>query len=218
MKLIKYVKNEHFEGLQDSGSIRIGTLKNFRSSEHGEMVSDSMEGSKRLTGSYQNVTAGTVHKSKSLSSLIKMSNRSSIGTLEMSNYVIEEPDFYIFSLAQGYSENDHSKWFEKEQYDASYKILAPNTFFRRITRTLESHRSVRFLGLFEVHYYNEDKGMDFFDSKESFPAFSMKNYDGFSDQKEIRAVWQPLSKKPIEPINLNVPGLSSSIEFNKSIG
>ncbi|ENM5891575.1 hypothetical protein E5115_004090 [Vibrio mimicus] len=137
-----------------------------------------------------------------------------VGTLSVT---IEEPDFYIFSLAQGYNEEDHKAWYEKQDYDTTYKLIAPNVFFRKITRELNAINPVRFLGLFEVHYYDEQNGMDYLDPKTYFPAFSLKDYDGFSSQKEIRAVWQPIKNDPIFPLNLNVSGLSNYIEFNNSI-
>lgn len=71
-----------------------------------------------------------------------------------------------------------------------------------------SVRPVKFLGLFPVHYYDEHQGMDFFDTRNSYPAFALKNTDGFSEQKEIRAVWAPIIRDiDITPANLNVADL-----------
>ncbi len=213
MKNIKFTKKVHFDGLVDSGSIRIGTLKDYKEGEHGEMVSDSMEGAKRFSGSYTNITADTIKSSVTLSSLIDMGQGGMIPKLEMKNITIHEPDYYIFSFAKGYNRLDHQEWFQKESYDVAYSIDFPTTFFRKITSELNKHNVVKFIGLFQVHYYDEKKGMDFFDPLNGHPAFCLKDYDGFSNQKEIRAVWQPVDNQAIRPINLNVTGLGSYIDL-----
>jgi len=198
MELFKYLKSEHFDALSNKGSIRIGTLKNYQSQEHGAMVSDSMEGSKRFTGNYETITADQLKGSRALSSLISIGE--GISNLQMNNIVIIEPNYFVFSLSSGYSKSDHDKWLEQETYDTCYKLATPNHFFRKITKQINKIRHVKFLGLFEVHYYDEKNGMDFFDTKNAYPAFMLKDYDGFSTQKEIRAVWETIEKEEIEPI------------------
>ena len=217
MELFKYLKKRDFEALLESGSIRLGTLKNYQSSEHGTMVSDSMEGAKRFTGNYSNVTADSIKGSHALSSLISIGEGGGIGSLVMDNVVISEPNYLIFSMSSNYSDSDHKSWLDHESYDSCYKIIAPSTFFRRVTQKLNKLMPVKFLGLFEVHYYDEEIGMDFFDDKNSYPAFMLKNHDGFSTQKEIRAVWEPTTKEDITPINLNEQRLRSYVNFYRSL-
>ncbi len=133
MKNIKFTKKVHFDGLVDSGSIRIGTLKDYKEGEHGEMVSDSMEGAKRFSGSYANATADTIKPSAALSSLINIAQDSVID-LKMENVTFIEPDYYIFSFARGYDLHDHKEWLVKESYDIAYSIDFRKTFFKKITR------------------------------------------------------------------------------------
>ena len=217
MENIKFTKKVHFDGLLNIGSIRIGTLKDFKDGEHGEMVSDSMEGAKRFSGSYTNVTADSIKSSAALSSLISIGQGGGITNLEMNNVTIIEPDYYIFSFAKGYDLHDHNEWLVKESYDVAYSINFPKTFFKKITNELNNHSAVQFLGLFDVHYYDEKKGMDFFDPLNAHPAFCLKDYDGFSNQKEIRAVWKPLVEKDISPINLQVPGLGRYVDLTSQL-
>jgi hypothetical protein len=217
MELIKYLKKEHFDGLLNTGSIRIGTLKDYKEGEHGEMVADSMEGAKRFSGSYEHLTSESIKDSVALSSIIGIADGGSITNLVMNNITIIEPDFYIFSIANAYNQEDHHSWFKKESYDVAYKILFPKTFFRRITTILNDIKPVKFLGLFDVHYYDEKNGMDFFDPKNSLPAFCLKDHDGFSNQKEIRAVWQPMKNENIHPINLSVRELVNYVEIKCTI-
>lgn len=217
MELFKYLKSEHFDALSNKGSIRIGTLKNYQSLEHGTMVSDSMEGSKRFTGNYDNVTADQIKGSSALSSLISIGEGGGIGTLKMNNVVIIEPNYFVFSLSNGYSKSDHETWLEQQSYDACYKIATPNHFFRKVTKQINKIRPVKFLGLFEVHYYDEKNGMDFFDPKNSYPAFMLKDYDGFSTQKEIRAVWEPIEKEEIEPIFIKDIKLRSYVNLHAKV-
>ncbi|HHF3092693.1 TPA: hypothetical protein ACPJ00_001567 [Vibrio diabolicus] len=132
MKHIKYTKKEHFDGLITRGSIRIGTLKDYKEGEHGEMVSDSMEGAKRFSGSYKYLTAETLKSSAALSSLISIGQGGGVSNLEMNNITIIEPDYYIFSFAQGYNLNDHEEWLLKESYEIAYAIDFPSTFFKKL--------------------------------------------------------------------------------------
>lgn len=216
MKHIKYIKRVHFDGLTEFGSVRIGTLKDYQKGEHGQMVSDSMEGSIHLSGSYKNVTSEDIKSSAALSSLVSIPDGGSIRSVEIKNVRISEPDYYIFSFALGYSVFDHEEWFKKEGYDVAYSINFLSTFFRKITQELNKSNAVQFLGLFQVRYYDEKKGMDLFDPLNAHPAFCLKDYDGFSNQKEIRAVWKPLTNKTITPINLNILGLGRYItQLNK---
>lgn len=215
--MIKYTKNEHFENLLSIGSIRIGTLKDYKEGDHGDMVSDSMEGSKKFSGQYSELTSESIKKSSALSSLISLGDGGSIRNLNMTNITIIEPDFYIFSLAENYFKDDHLMWLQKESYDVAYEIEYSKTFFRRITNELNLQNPVRFLGLFYVHYYDECNGMDFFDSKNGYPAFCLKGSADFSNQKEIRAVWQPIGRGDITPVNLKVKGLGHYVTLKENI-
>ena len=217
MELFKYLKSEHFCALSGIGSIRIGTLKNYQTQEHGTMVSDSMEGSKRFAGSYENLTADKIKGSSALSSLVSVGEGGAIGSLQMNDVVIIEPNYYIFSVSNGYSKSDHLTWIAQESYDACYKLTASNHFFRKITKQINKVRSVKYLGLFEVHYYDEKNGMDFFDSKNSYPAFMLKDHDGFSTQKEIRAVWEPIGKEDIEPIFIKDKKLRAYVSLHRKV-
>ena len=177
-----------------------------------------MEGAKRFTGSYSHLTADEAKKSSALSAFLGLGEGASVSYVTMTNNVIIGPNCYIFSMSGGYSPQDHEKWHEQEGYDTCYKIIAPNTFFRRVTRSLNTVRPVKFLGLFQVHYYDEKHGMDYFDPRNSHPAFALKDHDGFSVQKEVRAVWSPLiTTQDIEPINLLIRQLPSYVEFHNSL-
>lgn len=217
MELFKYLKKGHFDALMCSGLIRVGTLRGYQSIEHGSMVSDSMEGAKRFTGKYTNLTADKAKESQALSSVIHIGEGGGVGTLEFTNIVIIERNYFIFSMSSIYSEADHKSWLNHESYNACYRIVDLNNFFRRVTNILNKKRPVRFLGLHEVHYYNEKQGMDFFDPKNSFPAFALKDFDGFSEQKEVRAVWVPISEEDIHPIVLHDTRLRAYVRLHRKI-
>ncbi|MFQ2508130.1 hypothetical protein ACK31R_09795 [Aeromonas caviae] len=215
MKCIKYIEKIHFDNLIKCGSIRIGTLKDYKEGEHGQMVADSMEGAKRFSGYYKHLTSEDIKSSATLSSMFDIGG--GITDLLIENHVIIEPDYYIFSFAQGYSLDDHKEWLDKENYEVAYSIDFPRSFFRKVTRELNKHNAVQFIGLYQVHYYDEKKGMDLFDPRNDYPAFCLKDYDGFSNQKEIRAVWKPLRNEAISPINLNVISLGLCVELEALI-
>ena len=134
-----------------------------------------------------------------MSRIFGFEDGASANYFSMIGCTIKEPDFFIYSMSSQYSEDEHHKWHEEESYDTCYQINFPKTFFRRVTQALNDVVPVRYLGLFKVHYYNEKGGMDWFDPKESYPAFALKDHADFSDQTEVRAVWQPLSANDVEP-------------------
>ncbi len=98
------------------------------------MVSDSMEGAKRFSGNYSNVTADRIKESHTLSRIIKMDGGGQIGSLVMKNAVIREPNYFIFSMSSSYSESDHNEWLNRESYDSCYKIVFLIHFFVELLR------------------------------------------------------------------------------------
>lgn len=215
MKYIKYTKKVHSDGLLRCGSIRIGTLKDYKEGGHGEMVADAMEGAKRFSGTYNNISAEKIKSSLPLSSIVNLESGNI--NLSINNVTFIEPDYYIFSFAQGYSLHTHEKWHLKNGYDVAYVIELPSTFFKKITKELNKHNAVEFLGLFKVYYYDEKKGMDFFDPLNKLPAYCLKDDDGFSDQDEIRAVWRPINDQSIHPVNLNVASIERYIHVESQL-
>ncbi|EOX3942302.1 hypothetical protein ACPHXT_000724 [Vibrio alginolyticus] len=233
MDYIKYVKEIHFDSLIENGSIKIGTLNDYKESEHGQMVTDQMEGVTRFSGLYENITPNTIKSNSVLSRLIGLDREEQVKTedpakaeklpgvprlnLKVTNYNVISPNYYIFSFSKIYSQEDHQEWDDKQGYNAAYSIVCPNTFFRKITKQLNSITPVKFLGLFEVHYYDENRGMDFFDPLHHQPGFCLKGYDDFSSQKEVRAVWEPLKNIEISPLVLEVVNLGHCIELKTII-
>ncbi len=217
LKYLKYTEKKHFDSLIENGSIKIGTLKNYRSSEHGTMVSDSMEGVKSLAGTYKELTSSGIKASQSLSSFIHIGEGGSLRDVSFSRMKFYGENYFIFSMSSIYRETDHKAWKEKENYDICYRINAPRTFFEKITQKLNELVPVKLLGVCKIHYYNENTGMDFFDPKNSYPAFMLKGCTGFAEQKEIRAVWQPNTLKDIEPIIINDTRLSTHVEYHRSL-
>lgn len=163
------------------------------------------------------MTKQIAEKSSSMSRIISFGEGTTTEYLSMINCTLIEPDYFIFSMSSQYSEDEHRKWHKTEGYDACYKINFPEKFFRLITQALNTIVPVRYLGLFQVHYYDEKRGMDWFDPKESFPAFALKDHADFSDQTEMRAVWQPRSTNEIEPMSLCNYLLGSCVELYRSL-
>lgn len=199
MIFYKYINKRHFDSLLTFGSVRLGTLRGYRDHQAGNMVRDSMEGSKQFSGAYPSIDKDMLKRSTSLSRIIDIDESGSLGNFSFSDCTIEDPDFFIFSMTNEYSESVHHKWRDEEGYDACYKINFPNTFFKRITQSLRTIVPVEFVGIIKVHYYDEKSGMDWFDKRESLQAYELKDYAGFSDQAEFRAVWRPISDTEIKP-------------------
>ena len=215
--LYKYLSKDNFNKLINDGSIRIGTLHGYKRDEAGKMVKDTMEGSKRFSGSYLTMNKEMAEKSSFMRHRIAFEDGATVNYFCVSNCTIMEPDYYIFSMSTQYSEDVHRKWNKEEGYDCCYKINFPKTFFKHVTQALNAIIPVRYLGLHQVHYYNEKRGMDLFDPKESFPAFALKDHAEFADQTEIRAVWQPISTNDIESKILSNRLLGSYVKRHRSL-
>jgi len=86
---------------------------------------------------------------------------------------------------------------EFEGADSCYEISDPNKFYRVLTETLNSIVPVVFRGFHEVIYQARKEqwnGRDW----GHHPALIKETK--FSNQSEIRAIWQPRSGQPIQPI------------------
>jgi len=210
MSFFKYLKKEHYDLLVELGIVRIGTLKGYQSTEHGSKVGDPMEGSKSFYGAYETLKQEQIDNQPQNAPITFSSSDVGSKYVCLNNNVISESNYFIFSVSAGYKEEDHINWNKEESYDFSYKIILPNNFFRKVTRALNEITPVTFLGVFNIQYYDEAKGVEYFSSKNKLPAFMLKDEE-YSDQREVRAVWRP-KEVNISAINISDERLNSYIE------
>ena len=186
MKLYKYCSKVHGSAFLSNGSLRIGTLYDFRDTEkYGVQVADRHEGTKKLAGTTNNLDTESQKAYPMLAGLINIEGKGTVGTLTVANHVVESPDLFVFSCATYYLLDAHVLWNEHESYDFCYCIWAPEMFFLAISAALGSE--YEFLAAGSVQYSDE---LDYFGANADIhPAF-VKRATDFSTQSEFRAIWK----------------------------
>lgn len=181
--LFKYCKRQHMESMMQLGSVRLGSLSDYRRQEgRGGMVSDVHEGAKRIDGYIERLAPENRHRYPAVQGLFGPSTR--INGLSVSNVVMLAPDQLVFCASHTYDEAAHRQWFEQEGYDACYRINHPMEFCRAITDALGQRFAPGWL--MPVAYINGEDissptaGVD--------PAF-VKRPAGYADQCEVRNTW-----------------------------
>lgn len=202
----KFLKYEHYEGLARNGSVRLGTLSDYRTIESGGMVVDGMEGKIRFGCEDATPTREQVNAQPNLS--IRVEEGCLPPRVTMRNCTVQGPDCWVFSVADSYSRKTHKQWFEEEGYDCCYQISDPQPFFRLITNELLKHYKAEYKGIGKVHYYNEQAGINPFENAGSYPPVLVKDKAHFSIQDEHRAVWTSNQITDLNPLILNCHGLS----------
>lgn len=215
----KYGKRQHVDALFDEGTIRIGTLHDYRLDEKGDMVADAKEGIKTVSGTVSYANKEDIWDNEALRSIVHVEGEGvnlNIENLVIKNCNIHYEDYYVFSVAADYSAKMHKLWHEAQAYDCCYRICYPRTFLKAISKRLAG--IARFLGCAPVIYYEKGKGIDIYsDLIKQHPAL-FKAGEDYGAQNEVRAVWQPLNPGPMEPKIIKVPNLGKYCSRHRCIG
>lgn len=205
MNMYRYSNKKYNDLLFKMGIIRIGTLHDFRRSEHKRGIADPTEGTKSISHQHdlfiestENLTNEQKDALQGYEELnaIKLENCKNITLSNIhATKKLTSDDYFILCTA---SKNNVINEFEG--YDSCYKITSPIDFYKELTIALNRIRPVRFLGYSEVVYKDRNEKWEKNGNK-LHPA-QIKETE-FSGQAEIRAIWEPLDRsKPIEPIVL----------------
>jgi hypothetical protein len=189
--LYKYMKKKHAKLLLEQGSLRVGTLYEFRNEEkHGQEIGDNKEGTKSAYMQVENETWSTSNQPEFSKSFF---NLGSGGSLNISGITLEKPqnspDFYIYCTTYEFDESAMRDF----GYDVCIEIEQPEKFFKCISKYLK-HKA-KYQGSYKCKYqprrlpHNHDSGVH--------P--SLVKEAEYSYQKEIRSIWMP-TKQNIEPI------------------
>jgi hypothetical protein len=205
VELYKHCKSAHHDSLLSSGSLRVGTLKDYRRTEiYGELVGDENEGKKTIGGIISELTSESAHQYPGIEALrqarlinIDMSGGGSITNLTIKNAVSESHNLLVFSAAAEYSREAHVQWLKAEGYDACYKITSARLFFRAISRAIAAQH--RFLGFAAVVYEDSFALTDH--RSHTHPAL-VKRRSAFSGQSEVRGLWAAQNSADLEPVVL----------------
>lgn len=204
--VFRYSSKKYNDSLLALGNIRIGTLHDFRRTEHKQGIADVNEGKKKVSHQIPYVD------SKDGDS-IHISALREFGVMDIkpgTNAVFENctaeqefdhPDCFVHCTSFEYSFKAMSQF---EGADSCVEIPDVESFYTRLTHTLRSVVPVRFLTLTTVRYMerHEDwNGRNW----GVHPALIKEPI--FTPQVEVRAIWIPMSSGAISPIVINDIGL-----------
>ncbi|MFS1506285.1 hypothetical protein BCU13_023365 [Vibrio lentus] len=207
--MYRYSNSQFSNLLTIFGGIRVGTLHDFRNSEHKKGIADPQEGKKRVEHHIDNETISIGDRaSKTARAAEEFRVIGGSGVISFENVTFskefDSKDFFV--LCSSY-EKSHAVMSEFEGADTCVQIQDPFSFYSEITKLLNSVTPVVFLGVHQVTY--KDRIEEWNGTSWGADPALIKE-PGFSQQKEVRAIWAPKFNQSIEPQIL------ASIELGKA--
>lgn len=214
--LYKYAEAKWSKALMQSGSVRVGTLHDFRKQEHKPGVADAYEGFKDVVHAVDSWNAADEVPGRPSLDMRAMnmlglqidpdlftSGKPITGGVSGITFIreINEPDCFVHCTAYKRSKEVMAEF---EGVDSCVEIFNVKEFYERVTEELNSRIPVIFRGLHVIKYQpREDQcnGTDY-----GRPPSLIKDMS-FSGQYEMRAVWHPIEPQLITPQNLEVSDL-----------
>lgn len=203
--LYRFASLEHNKTLASQGSIRIGTLKNFRSSEHQIGILDEQEGLKRLSHVIEDMhihdmdspeaKENTDLKALGFFNIFKFApgtKNARIQGITVSREV-ESQNYYILCMSE---RSDKATMQRFGKYDSCISIPDPHSFIQAATELLNTVTPVEYCGLHKVAYASKDEPWN---GKDSGMDPALFKAERFALDFEWRALWAPLDEKHISP-------------------
>jgi len=204
--VFRYSAVKYNDALLALGNVRIGTLHDFRKTEHKEGIFDAAEGTKFVEHHIPIVNtsdAGSIHVEA-----LRQFNGVKIGRgAHVENFTLcqtfDVPDFFIHCTSFEFSRRVMRQF---EGAESCVEIFDVNGFYQRLTETLNFNFPVRLLTIEKIQY------------KERSEVWNGRNWGAhpaiikepkFSMQVEVRAIWVPRISDPISPVIINDIGLTN---------
>lgn len=201
----RYSVRKYNDSLLSLGNLRIGTLHNFRKSEHKKGISDPYEGMKIVSHYIPDINdADKDMHLKALRDYKAIEFADSTNVMLTNIQMRQEfnvPDCFVHCISSVYS---RSAMDSLEGADSCVAIRDVKKFYERLTTTINLHIPVDLVALKRVRYLARNQqwnGKDWGDH----PALIKESE--FSPQFEIRAIWSPKFEGLISPICINDIGL-----------
>lgn len=196
--MYRYSNSKFSHLLTVFGGIRVGTLHDFRNSEHKRGIADPQEGKKSIDHYIiqETITIGdrTTKTGRAAEDFNIIGGSGVISFQDVTfSKSFDSPNFFILCSAY---EKSLSVMREFEGADTCVKIHDPMSFYRELTNLLNSVTPVVFMGVHQVTYKERKEQWDGV-SWGTDPAL-IKEVE-FSSQKEVRAVWAPKFGQAVEP-------------------
>lgn len=215
--LYRYSAKKWNNALIERGSIRIGTLRDFRKSEHKPGISDPFEGTKTLRHEiddwqFGNEIPGFPSYHRRASELVgsvrfDSSQNGETHSGSISGVTIqrsfEAPNSFIYCTSNRLHKGVMSQF---EGADSCVEIYNLQGFYECLTIAINKRVPVEWGGLRDVRYASRTEicnGQDL-----GISPIWLKG-DDFVEQYEARAVWHPVNpEQPIDWFAMEIPELS----------
>jgi hypothetical protein len=203
--LYKYLSKKYLEAFLQRGSLKIGTLYEYRKTEeYGNVIGDKDEGLHKtelaLSGGGEIDLATSSPEAEFFRTYILRPDQRHLKTkivmADGARLVAHSnaPDLYIYCMTSEYNETVMKEF----GCNACLEISRPTEFFAAISHTIR-HKG-RFDGFGPIQYM--DKTTNYLKPHRVHPA-AMKDNE-YAYQKEWRAIWIP-AKQPCQPLFVDVP-------------
>lgn len=208
MNFYKYAEQQYTDSLMSMGNLRVGTLHDFRRSEHKRGIGDGGEGKKVVNHRMVGVNEHNIKAEHALANELFKAVRIEEGAtnVNIGQLIVEQhfdhPDCYILCLSH---ERSKAVMNSLEGTDSCLELVGFEPFLHKLTEVLNELVPVKFLGVDCVTYQSREEkwnGRDF----GAHPAF-VKEFE-YKAQAEVRAIWEPKFNHPISPIIVNHIALS----------
>lgn len=206
MKLYKYIQKQYLEDFFHRGSLKIGTLYEYRNVEAlGPVIGDCDEGTRSteldLKKGNEIALGGNSQEARFLRSALQTtpqqcSNMKIVSRVDGYTVASQEnsPELYIYCMTEKFD----PKVMKQFGCDCCIEITNPALFLSAIAHRIR-HKA-EFDGLYPINYMS--RKASFISPHQVHPAL-MKD-KAFLSQREWRAVWVP-TKKQIHPLYIHVP-------------
>ena len=203
--MYKYMEKQYADGLIAKGSIRVGTLHDFRSSEHKKGIADLYEGRKAIHHpikkhviTAKSLAAGGDPLTRMLhqTGAVRMSGNARIeleGVPFTAN--LNQPDLYILCVSSAKSQQAMSQFGAA---DTCIEIVELDKFFHYLSQAIAAKvgGQIQYQGCQKVVYRERSEAWN--GSDLGVPPHLIKD-PTFAPQDEIRAIWMPMGNRPIKP-------------------
>lgn len=205
--MYRYSSQKHNASLLLMGSLRIGTLHDFRRKEHKRGIVDFTEGRKRVMHKIDQLYIPdsedpAIKSNRDFQALqafhaVEIKNSRNITLKDVSiSQNFDAPNTFILCTSKTCSTATMRQF---EGADSCVEIIAPTAFYKLLTETLNSIIPVIFRGVHEVQYQDRQETWN---GKNWGLHPSLIKETAYKPQAELRAIWEPRFNQNISPIIL----------------
>lgn len=199
--IYKYGEKKYGDLLLSEGSVRIGTLYDFRRSEHKAGVADAAEGIKTMSHGidYYNSDSPNFLDQTAIDNF-GIFNSGGAENVTIQGVGLQRDvyssDCFIHCTAHTLSKDVMSQF---EGADTCVEIFRRAEFYKRLTEILNAITPVHYYGNHRITYSNK---IDVWDGQGWGKNPALLKGNAYSSQCEVRAIWIPKIAKKIEPKNI----------------